>query len=70
MRGGERMVNWGSGGVGEDNRSESPGVVGRGGPALAQQPGLHSPGNFRGAASRKNLVHFAQLAMGCTNPSS
>ena len=30
MRGVERMVNWGSGGVGEDNHSGSPGVVRRG----------------------------------------
>ena len=33
------MVNWGSGEVGEDNRSESPGVVRRG--AMA----LHWPSN-------------------------
>ena len=39
MRGVERMVNWGSGEVGEDNRSESPGVVRRG----AMAP--HWPGN-------------------------
>ena len=71
MRGVERMVNWGSGEVGEDNHSESPGVVRRG--AMAPQwPGNRVylfPVNFRGAASRKDLVHFAQLAMGCTNPS-
>ena len=30
MRGVERMVNWSSGEVGEDNCSESPGVVRRG----------------------------------------
>ena len=29
MRGAERMVNWGSGGVGEGNYSESAGVVRR-----------------------------------------
>ena len=29
MRGVERMVNWGSGEVGEDNHSKSPGFVGR-----------------------------------------
>ena len=39
MRGVERMVNWGSGEVGEDNESESPGVVRYG--AMA----LHRPGN-------------------------
>ena len=71
MRGVERMVNWGSGKVEEDNHSESPGVVRHGAmaPALARQPGLPFSRNFRGAASRKDLVHFAQLAIGCTNPS-
>ena len=39
MRGVERMVNWGSGDVGEDNHSKSPGVVRRG----AMAP--HWPGN-------------------------
>ena len=39
MRDVERMVNWGSGEVGEDNHSESPGVVCRG----AMAP--HWPGN-------------------------
>ena len=39
MRGVERMVNWGSGKVGEDNHSESPGVVRPG----AMAP--HWPGN-------------------------
>ena len=39
MRGVERMVNWGSGDVGEDNHSESLWVVSRG--AMA----THWPGN-------------------------